>query len=470
MSGERILIAGAGITGLTAAYSLLKRARKAGRKPEIVVVEKEARLGGKTQTEVVDSIIIEQGPDSVIAYKPWAVQLARELGLETVGTNPDCRTTYIMHRGRLERLPVGMQIMIPTQVWPFVTTRLLTPLGKLRAALEPLVPIRKSDEDESIGSFVARRFGREVLHNLAGPLMGGIYGGDYESVSMKATFPRFLQMEKEGGSLLLQGWLKKENRPKGPTGSAFVTVRGGLNRLVQELVRRLEGEVRFVTGVSLAGLRRCEKIGRYVAGLNNGERIEADAVVLALPAYAAAELVRGFLPDVAGELSAIPYHNSVVAALVYDRDDVDHPLDASGFLIPATETRVISACTWVSTKWPHAVPPDKVLIRCFIGRGESPDWTRVSDEAIIGHARQELAQIMGLRAAPLLTRVYKWPRAMPQYRVGHLDRMDRVDRMLERSPGLYLAGAAFRGVGLPDCVREGMQAAEKAAAHLGWTD
>lgn len=469
MSTERILIAGAGITGLTTAYTLLKQAREAGRNPEIVVVEKEARLGGKTQTEVVDSIIIEEGPDSVIAYKPWAVQLAKELGLEVVGTNPECKSTYIMHRGRLERLPVGMQIMIPTQIWPFVKTGLISPLGKLRAVLEPFVPIRRSDEDESIGSFVGRRFGREVLENLAGPLMGGIYGGDFEAVSMKATFPRFLKMEQEGGSLLLQGWRNKENKPKGPTGSAFITVQGGLNRLVQELVRRLEGEVRFLTGVSLAGLVQRQEGRGYIAGLDNGQRCEADAVVLALPAYVAAGLVRGFLPNVAGELLAIPYHNSVVAAMVYDRSEVEHPLDASGFLIPAAETRVISACTWVSSKWPHATPPDKVLIRCFIGRGEGRDWTRISDEAIIGHARQELQQIMGLKAAPLFTRVYKWPRAMPQYRVGHLDRMDRVDRMLRKAPGLYLAGAAFRGVGLPDCVREGMQAAEKAAAHLGWS-
>ena len=464
----RILIAGAGVTGLSAAYSLLKRAEAAGRRVEIIVVEEERRLGGKTQTEVVDGMIIEAGPDSVIAHKPWAVELARELGLETVGTNPRVRTTYILHKGRLEKLPVGMQIMIPTEIWPFLKTPLLSPWGKLRAGLEPFVPVRRTDEDESIGSFVARRFGHEVLEHIAGPLMGGIYGGDFNAVSMKATFPRFLQMEREGGSLLLQAWRNKALKPEGPTGSGFVTVKGGLNQLVQALVARMEGKVTFVTGVALTGLVPQPEGQGYVAGLDSGQRIEADAVILALPAHAAAKLVREYLPEVAHELSAIPYHNSVVAALAYNREDVAHPLDASGFLVPVTEPTTITASTWVSSKWPHAVPERKVLIRCFIGRGVGRDWTKEPDELIIAQARKELERLMGLRAEPILTRVFKWPRAMPQYLVGHLDRIDRVDRLMARVPGLYLAGAAFRGVGLPDCVREGTQAAEKAARHLGW--
>lgn len=467
---ETILIAGAGMTGLSAAYHLLKKAKAAGKSPQIIVVEKEKRLGGKTQTTILDNnIVIEEGPDSVIAAKPWAVQLAKELGLETVGTNPQVKTTYIMHHGRLEPLPVGMQIMIPTEVWPFLKTRLLSPLGKLRAGLEPFMPVKQTDEDESIGSFVSRRFGQEVLENIAGPLMGGIYGGDFSAVSMKATFPRFLDMERKGGSLLLQGWRNKEHKPKGPTGSAFATVKGGLNQLVQALVKRMEGQVRFATGVTLTGLVPNPSGAGYVAGLDNGERIEADAVVLALPAYATAALVKDYLPEVAAELNAIPYHNSVVAALLFDRKDVDHPLDASGFLVPAREPAVVTASTWVSAKWPHTTPADKVLIRCFIGRGnDSTDWTREPDAVIIGHARKELAQIMGLKAEPLFTKVVKWARAMPQYRVGHLDRMDRVDGLMQQAPGLYLAGAAFRGVGLPDCIREGMQAADRAANHLGW--
>jgi len=465
---DRILIAGGGMTGLSAAYTLLKKAQAAGRSPEIILVEKENRLGGKTQTELVDGMIIEEGPDSVIAHKPWAVELARELGLETVGTNPQVRSTYILYKNRLEQLPVGMQIMIPTQVWPFLTTRLLTPWGKLRAGLEPFVPVRRTDEDESIGSFVGRRFGREVLTNIAGPLMGGIYGGDFNAVSMKATFPRFLTMEREGGSLLLQAWRNKALKPKGPTGSAFVTVKGGLNRLVQALEAWLEGRAKLLTGVTLTGLVPRSDGRGYVAGLDDGQRIEADAVILALPAYATAGLVRDWLPEVASELSAIPYHHSVVAALAYNRKDVSHPLDASGFLVPVTQPTVVTASTWVSSKWPHAVPEDKVLIRCFIGRGVGRDWTKEPDDLIVGHARKELERLMGLTAEPILTRVYKWRRAMPQYQVGHLDRMDRVDRLMERAPGLYVGGAAFRGVGLPDCVREGAQAAEKAARHLGW--
>lgn len=462
---QTIVIVGGGATGLAAAYHLRKQVKAGNIDAKIILVERDATLGGKAKTDVVDGMVIEHGPDSYLSYKPWFGQLAKELGLPTVGTNPKVKTIYIVRKGRMEQLPVGMNIMIPTEVVPFLKTRLLSPLGKLRAGMEPLVPVRKTDDDESIGSFVGRRFGREVLENIAGPLMGGIHGGDWENVSIKCTFPSFVKMEKEGGSLLLQGWRNKSNKPKGPTGSAFQTVQTGLNSALQAVVKASEG-VDFRTSTEVTALKAVD--GRYFVTLSTGEQIDADAVVLAVPAYVAAALIQEFRGDVAGELNEIPYGNSCVAALAYNRSDVKHPLDASGFLVPASEPLEISASTWVSTKWPHSAPDDKVLLRCFVGRGHGRDWTKEPDAVILKTVNDALKQTMGLEAEPFLTRVFKWPKSMAQYRVGHLSRMDRVDQLMEQQPGLYLAGAAYRGVGLGDCVREGMTAADKAMKHLGW--
>jgi protoporphyrinogen/coproporphyrinogen III oxidase len=462
---QTIVIVGGGVTGLAAAYHLHKQVKAAARDAKIIVVERDEKLGGKTQTEVVDDMVIEHGPDSFIAHKPWFGQVCKELGLPLVGTNPNVKSTYIYSRGRMEKLPVGMQIMIPTEVGPFVKTRLISWAGKLRAGMEPLIPVKKTDEDESIGSFVSRRFGREVLEYIAGPLMGGIHGGDWDGVSIKSTFPMFPKMEKEQGSLLLAGFKNKANKPKGPTGSAFQTVPTGLNQAVVGMVKACEG-VDFRTGTAVTELQPVG--GKYSVTLSTGETMQADAVVLATPAYVAAELMKEFRGDVTAELNEIPYGNSCVVALAFDRKDIDHPLDASGFLVPHTEPMEVTASTWVSVKWPHSAPEGKVLLRCFLNRGEGKDWTQASDEEITQTVKKGLEKAMGLKATPKLTRIFRWPRSMAQYRVGHLERIDRVDALMKQQPGLYLAGAAYRGVGLPDCVREGNQAAERIAKHLGW--
>lgn len=467
---RRILVAGGGVTGLAAAYHLQKKARAAGASPEILLVERDPELGGKTRTEVVDGIVIEAGPDSFIATKPWMKDLCLELGLPLEGTNPKINKTYIYHHGAMESLPVGMQMMIPTQVWPFVTTRLLSPLGKLRAGLEPFMPIKRTGEDESIGSFVSRRFGREVLENVAGPLMGGIYGGNYDAVSLKATFPMFMKMEQEKGSLLIAAQKQKRQapqKPKGPTGfSTFLTVPTGLETVVQALIKACDG-VRFMTGTTVEKLERRGSAG-YLVTLSSGSQVEADAVVLALPAWIGSDLVGSEHPEIAGALNQIEYSSSVVVALGYNRGDITHPLDASGFLVPAREPLDLTAATWVSSKWAHAAPPDKALFRCFLGRGGGKDWTRESDEAILAAVQDGLKKTMGLTARPTVTRVFRWPRAMAQYQVGHLDRMDQLDELVAKAPGLYLAGAAYRGVGLPDCVREGSTVADRVAKQLGW--
>lgn len=461
---QRIVIAGGGITGLSAAYYLHKKAQALGLAPEILVVERDDRLGGKTQTEVHGDVIMEAGPDSFLVSKPWFRQLCQELGLLLVDQNAAIKKTYILHKGQLVPLPPGMQLMIPLKLKSFVKTPLLSRRGKMRAMLEPLMPIDRTNDDESVGSFVRRRFGRELLENIAGPLMGGIYGGDYNEVSMKATWPQFFKMERERGSLMRAA--RKLAPARGTTGSAFQTVATGLHTVVDALVRAADG-VRYLTGTGVTEVAPVER--QYLVTLSDGEQVRADAVVLAVPAWASAGLLEPFVPEAAEELRTIPYNNSLVVALLYDRAAINHPLDATGFLVPKREPLELTASTWVSCKWAHMTPPDKLLIRGFLGRAGGKDWTRESDEAVVAEVRAGLQEIMGLTAEPLLTRVFRWPRAMAQYKVGHLDRVDRIDRLVtEGAPGLYLAGAAYRGVGLPDCVREGQTAAERVARHLGW--
>lgn len=462
---DRVLIAGGGITGLAAAYYLQKEARAAGRAPEILVVERDGRLGGQVQTELVDGLIIEEAPDSFLARKPWFADLCRELNLPLVSTNDRIKKTYILHNGRLEPIPEGMQLFMPTKLMPFLESRLLSTWGKLRALMEPLVPIKRDGGDESTGSFVARRFGREVLDRIAAPLVAGVYGGDPYELSLKATFPQFPKLEQEKGSLLRN--VGRAAPAKGTTGSAFQTVAGGLGTVVDALVRET-GSVTYRTNTALKELAPAANGQGYVATLDTGEQIEAGAVILTLPAFGTAPLVQDYLPDVAAELNQIEYATVVVAALAYNRADIDHPLDATGFLVPRTERLPITASTWVSSKWPHMSSPDKVLIRGFLGRERERDWSEDADHVIVEAVRESLRKVMGIAAEPILTRVFRWKRSRPRYKVGHLARVGRIDSAMKQAPGLYLAGAAYRGLGLPDCVREGADAAQRAARHLGW--
>lgn len=461
---QQILIAGGGITGLSTAYSLQKLARKTGASVEIMVVEARERLGGKVKTERVDGMIIEHGPESFLATKPWMRQLCEELGLELVGLDPAARQTFIYHEHGLSPIPAGMNLMIPTQLWPFVKTPLLSVRGKLRAALEPLIPVGDGQEDESIGSFVSRRFGREVCERIAGPLMAGIHGGDWRQVSMKATFPSFVKMEREKGSLLLAA-RRAAGSPGGRSG--FLTVREGLSSVVSALALATDAEFRLS-----ARLRSIRPVGEgrgYDVLLDDGDLVSADSVVLTLPGTWTASLLNPLLPEAAAELRAIPYGASVVVMLGYDRSDIDHPLDGAGVIVPRPLAHDLSAITFVSSKWPHTAPRGKALVRCVLSRAGRQDWANASDALILSAVRSGLRQILGIRAEPSFVRVIRWTEAMPEYRVGHLDRVGRIEQQVGRMPGLFLAGAPYRGIGLPDCVREGEQAAERVAEHLGWT-
>lgn len=478
---KRVVIVGGGITGLTAAYKLIKGA---GDAVEVHLIERSERLGGKTGTELTEGFVIEQGPDSFVGHKPALVNLCKELGIELTGPNPKMKKTYIWSGKRLEPLPVGLQLMIPTEFGPFIKTPLLSWKGKLRAGLEPLIPVRKETGDESIGSFVRRRFGDEMLQGIAGPLMGGIYGGSFDEVSMGAAFPQFMKIEREKGSLLLNALRNKaQAKPKSTTGSAFLTAPQGLQKIVDRLAEEIKGKVKIHLGkavqsvapVAPQGVGGClckgeaepvtvESPAHWLITLSTGEALVADALILATPAWVSAELLGGALPEVAEELRDVPYGNSVVVALGYKKDEIGHPLDGTGFLIPARYPMEVTASTWVSSKWEHAAPADRALLRVFLGRGKGKDWTVESDEAVLAEVKKGLHETMGVTAEPFLTRIFRYQRSNPIYRVGHIEQMKALRAKLPT--GLYLAGAPYSGVGLPDCVREGQEVAAQVAQAL----
>ncbi len=479
MDGFRIVIIGGGIAGLATAYELQERARAAAVPLQISLVEAGQRLGGVICTERVDGFIIEGGPDSVLAQKPWAVDLAQRLGLgdQIMGTNPASRRTYVLYRGRLHELPEGLTLMIPTRLKPLLQTGLLSPSGKARAALDLLMRPRAREGDVTLGAFMRQHLGRQVFEHIVEPLMAGIYAGDGEQLSLKATFPRLLELEREYGSLI-RGLLVQRPDPLAPSPkrgggggearwSGFVTLRQGLGQLVEALVAHLD-RVQLYTGQRVQHLRPRTPDGwqwpGYEVGLADGRVLSADVVVLATPAYVAADLLAELASGLAQCLRAIPYVSTATVSLAFRRDDVRHPLDGHGFVVPRVENRPLLACTWTSSKFPHRAPEGAVLLRCFLGRAGQEEVVWLDDEALLRLIRAELGDILGIQAEPTLVRIFRWPRAMPQYVLGHLERLEAIQAHLTRLPGLYLTGSAYRGVGLPDGIRAG---AETAGAILG---
>lgn len=460
----RVAVVGGGITGLAAALRLVRRFRGAGRAAEVVLLEAGPRLGGKVQTDRIEGLVLEQGPDSFLAQKPWAGQLCREVGLgdHLVGTGPEGRRAYIAFRGRLEPIPEGLLLGAPTRPAALWSSRLLSPWGKLRASLEPWIPPTADGGDISVGAFFRHRIGAEAAARIAEPLLSGIHAGRAAELSLRATFPQLLELERRYGSLV-RGFSRARRGPR--EGTAFLTVRGGLGRLVEATAAALDG-VRILTSSPVQSLRPGPG-QTYHLRLPDGGDPAFDAVILALPAHAAAGLVDSLDPDAAAALADIGFASTAVVALAYPRAAVRHPMAGSGFLVPEGEGRAITACTWVSSKWPDNAPPDVALLRCYLGRTGGTDPEDIHDQDLVAAARRDLEALMGLDGAPALARVYRWPRGLPQYTVGHLDRVARAERALAGHPRVALAGASYRGVGLPDCIRQGWEAADRLAAALG---
>ncbi len=443
----KVAVVGGGIAGLAAARSLEREAQPV----EVVLVESDTTLGGKLRTERVDGFVIEAGPDSFLSRKERGVGLVQELGLgdQLIARRPEHQHTFIRRGDDLHPLPEGLTGMIPTNLEALERSELLSPEGKLRFASEPDVPPAAGDEDESVASFVSRRFGREAYEALVEPLMTGIYGGDGDQLSLRATLPQLRVLELEHGSLL-----RGLSEPAPSELPPFVSLREGTGSLVSGLVAALE-RTELLLGRAAARISR--RTESYELELADGAVIESDGVVVATPAFVTAELLEELDPGLTEAHAAIPYASSVVVTLAFSRADVT-PLDGYGYVVPRVEGGDVLACTWTSQKWEGRAPDGTVLIRVYAGRFGGPDLTAEADADLVARALTEVG-LGGVDAVPLLTRVHRWPRGMPQYVLGHPELLVRIDAALRKHPGLALAGAAYRGVGIPDCIRSGELAA-----------
>jgi oxygen-dependent protoporphyrinogen oxidase len=458
----KIAIIGGGITGLAAAFTLQKLGIP------YTLVEAGPFLGGVIRTEARDGFLLEGGPDSILAQKPEGLALCRELGLadRLLPTNPDDRSVYILRGGRLHPLPEGMMLAVPTRIRPFLQSRLFSWPGKLRMGLDLVIPGRNGHADESIASFLRRRFGQEAVERLGEPLLAGIHAGDPERLSILATFPRFRDLETRHGSLVRGMWAAPRPRraPGEKPPSAFYSLRCGLRELVDALVLRLDRDA-FVTKLPV---RQVERNGNgYLLRLERQAALEAERVIVAAPGPRIAPALQGLVPEAAAALEAIPFASSATVLLGYRREEVVHPLNGYGMVVPQTEGLRTTALSFVSTKFPHRAPDGHVLLRGFLGGVRDGSVLGLTDEEMVDTVTREMTGLLGLRGRPVMKRVFRWPGGTPQLEVGHLDRMDAVEALLaQRAPGLHLVGAGIRSTGIPDSIAEGARAARAAAEGL----
>ncbi len=459
---KRIAIVGGGISGLAAAFALEER-RQAGDSVEYAVYESGPRFGGVLATEQVDGCLVEAGPDSFLTEKPWAADLCRRLGMEDqlVGSNDSDRKTYILVKGKLTPLPDGLMFMVPTRLAPALLSALFSTATKFRMVREWRFTPRGSGSDESVAALVERHYGAEMVERLADPLLSGVYGGEAAQLSVRAVLPRFLEMESKYGSLG-RGMLAARKNMKS-THSAppiFTSLKAGMQQLAEALVARLTPESLRAN----APVQGVQKQGRGWVVSAGYASDQFDAVIVATPATAAVPLLEITCAALASELKAIPYSSSMTVALGFDKDVRAALPPGFGFLVPRSEGKRMLAATFVHNKFPHRAPEDRALIRCFLGGSRDEQVLRLPDDEILNIVREELRQILGLKAEPLFTRIYRWKGAMAQYVVGHLERLERIEVLLKQWPGLVLAGNAYRGIGVPDCVRSGEAAAQQVLA------
>ena len=464
------VIVGGGIAGLATAYELSRRG------VSFVLLERAARAGGVILSEEIDGFVIDGGPDALLIQKPDGIKLCEELGLgdRLVSTKPP-RLAYIQRGGQLHALPAASVLGIPTRVGPFVSTRLFSWLGKLRMAAELFVPARRDEGDESIGSFMTRRFGREATTYLAEPLLAGIHAGDVDRLSIRALFPRFVEAERTHGSLLKA--FRSNPNPASPANpesqipnpgkgnGAFKSLAGGLSELIRALVSVLpSGSICLNSTVSRITEQR--EHGSFRVERASGDAIAARAVVIATPAYATSSLTRELDGEISGIFSEIRYASAATIVLAFPRRAVAHPLNGSGFVVPRVENTGIMAASWLSSKWPDRAPDDKVLLRTFVGGARDPKALEESDAELMSRSMRALRPLLGITGEPLLSRVYRWDRANAQHEVGHLDRVAAIERALTHHPGLFVTGSGFRGTGIPDCVADGRATGKQLAEWL----
>ena len=474
----RIIVIGGGISGLAAAHRLLELDPTA----RVTLIEASSRLGGTIRTDERDGFLLERGPDSFISEKPEAVALAKRLGLESrlVQTNHEHRRSFIVRNGRLRPVPEGFQLLAPSRIWPFLTTDIFSLAGKARMAADLFLPRRSTNgattqsslntTDESLADFVRRRLGREALERMAQPMVGGIYTADPETLSLRATLPRFLDMERDHRSLILAMLRKARSQAaaekSGTSGarySLFLSFDNGMEVLAQALEQKL-------TPIEIRKETRVQSLSRsgdsWTIPLSSGETLEADAVCLALPAYSAATLLSHVAPQLTDKLNKIKYASTATINLAYRRDAIQHPLNGFGFVVPFVEKRSLIACTFSSVKFAGRAPHDHVLLRAFAGGALQPEVFALDETDLQQRVEKDLHELLGINGRPIFAEVAKWKNSMPQYEVGHLDRVQAIETGLAQLPNLALAGNAYRGAGIPDCIRSGETAAERLINFL----
>jgi len=465
---KRIAIIGGGISGLSAAFAL-EECRRTGAALEYVVYEASARLGGVLQTERVEGCLVEAGPDSFLTEKPWAADLCRRIGLadDLIGSNDAQRRTYILVGRQLVLMPDGLMFMVPTRVLPVLFSPLFSAGTKLRMAREWFYPRRKVENDETVAALVERHYGPEMVDRLADPLLSGVYGGEASQLSVRAVLPRFAEMESNYGSLgrgMMAARAKARPRQSTLALPLFTSLHHGMQQLTDALITSLSSS-------SLHVKHAVQSVEPYESGwlIASAAGLDKfDALVIAVPAKAAADLLQHKNAMLAAELRGIDYSSSVTVTLGYGPQVRASLPPGFGFLVPRSEGRRMLAATFVHNKFPHRAPDDRALIRCFLGGARNEPILQSSEEEIVQIVRQELQEILELTAEPRFARVFKWKGAMAQYKVGHLERLQRIEHLRQQLPGLALAGNAYRGIGVPDCVRSGGHAAAQALAAVGF--
>ncbi len=451
-----VAIIGGGISGLSAAYYLAKAGISS------TLIEARPRLGGVIQTEHIQDCVVEAGPDSFLSVKPWAMDLLRELGLEgeVIGSNDHQRKTFIRRRGRMVELPDGVQMLVPTKILPMAASSLLSWPAKFRMALEYFRrPGAAPGHDRSVAEFVEEHYGREAVDYLAEPLLAGIYGGDPGELSVTSVLPRFVELERKYGSLT-RGVLAERTVSKGgPRAPLFRTLRSGLGSMVEAVSRAIAGRTTFVH-CAVEAVERTNSGFRLRAA---GDWVEAQHVVLACEAHRGAPLTNALDGRIAAVLGSIGYSSSMTIALGFDRNAVREQMRGFGFLVPKRERRKLLAATWVGNKFPNRVPESLAVLRCFLGGTGGEATLTETNDAVLAGVREELREMAAITAEPLFSRVYRWPRSMAQYTVGHGERIRELEARLRSIPGLLVAGNAYHGIGVPDCIRMGKEAAEQIA-------
>jgi oxygen-dependent protoporphyrinogen oxidase len=468
---KRIAIIGGGISGLSAAFTIEEKCQS-GTDVQYVLFESGPRLGGVMVTDHVDGCLVEAGPDSFLTEKPWAADLCGRIGLgdQLIGSNDSERKTYIVAKGKLVVMPDGLMFMVPTKIMPTVFSPLFSWRTKLRMAAEWFHPPHKASEDETVAEMVRRHYGPEMVELLADPLLSGVYGGEASGLSVRAVLPRFADMESKHGSLgraMLES--RKQARKKMgaaanvPARPLFTSLKDGMQQMVDALVARLDAKALKTSAVVQSVIRQ-DNGWTVCAGYQSDQ---FDAVIIATPAHAAADLLESTDENLARDLSEIKYSSSVTVTLGYD-EKVRRALPPGfGFLVPRSEGHRMLAATFVHNKFPHRAPENRALVRCFLGGARDEPILEMSGKEILEIVRGELRQIISLNAEPLFARVYKWRSAMAQYSVGHLERLQRIEALRQKLPGLALAGNGYNGIGVPDCVRSGTEAAGKVLAEMG---